>query len=104
MKPPIPQRVCLPSSPYSDRMEESGRSRASTDAVFRVGAVLVAVGTVASVVALLPLFLGLDAFPVAVYLLCFLAPAGLGLILVVLWWRARSRSADSDPAIRSHSR
>ncbi|HUV47852.1 MAG TPA: hypothetical protein VMX11_02640 [Actinomycetes bacterium] len=72
-------------------MNESGRSGAPADAVFRLGAVLVAIGTVASIVALLPLFLGLDAFPTAVYLLCFLAPLGLGLILVVLWRRARSR-------------
>jgi Na+/proline symporter len=74
-------------------MDESGRSSAPADAVFRVGAVLVAIGTVASIVALLPLILGRDAFPMAVYLLCFLAPLGLGLILVVLWKRARSRSS-----------
>jgi cadmium resistance protein CadD (predicted permease) len=103
MKPPIPQGVCLPRSPYSDRMKESGHLRASTDAVFRVGAVLVAVGTVASVVALLPLFLGLDALPVAVYLLCFLAPAGLGLILAALWWRARTRSARLRSSPFDHS-
>ena len=74
-------------------MGESDRSGVLADAVFRVGAALVAVGTVASVVALLPLFNGWDAFPTAVYLLCFLAPAGLGLILVALWQRARTRSA-----------
>ena len=74
-------------------MSTTDRSGVAADAVFRVGAVLVAVGTVASFVALLPLFVGWEAFPTAVYLLCFLAPAGLGLILVGLWQRARTRSA-----------
>jgi hypothetical protein len=66
---------------------------AGYDATVRLGAVLVLVGTVASAVTLLPLALGVDAFPVAIYLLCFLAPLGLGVVLVALWRRARSRSA-----------
>lgn len=74
-------------------MSETGRSSERSDVVLRVGAVLVAVGTVAAIVALLPLFLGWDAFPTVVYLLCFLAPAGLGVILVALWQRGRTRTS-----------
>ncbi len=85
-------------------MNEPGRSNALADVVFRVGAALVAVGTAASIVALLPLFLDIDAFPVAVYLLCFLAPIGLGMILVALWQRARSRSSRLRSAGGHHSR
>ncbi|MEO8105827.1 MAG: hypothetical protein ABI720_00780 [Actinomycetes bacterium] len=77
-------------------MDNSGPPRGADETIgsmFGIGVALVAIGTAASIIALLPLFLGLDAFPVAVYLLCFLAPVGLGLILVALWRRARTRSA-----------
>ena len=57
----------------------------------RLGAVLVAVGFLATVVTLVPLFLDAEPLPVAFYLLCFLAPVGLGLILVGLWRTARAR-------------
>jgi hypothetical protein len=74
------------------------------DAAVRVGVVLVGVGTVASVITLLPLFLGVDPFPVAVYLLCFLAPLGLGVVLVALWGRARGRSARLRSAREGNSK
>ena len=73
------------------------------DTALRVGVVLVLVGTAASVVTLLPLALGVDAFPVAVYLLCFLAPLGLAMVLVALWRRALSRSAQIRSARESHA-
>ena len=73
------------------------------DTALRVGVVLVLVGTAASVITLLPLALGGDAFPVAVYLLCFLAPLGLAVVLVALWRRARSRSAQIRSARDSHA-
>jgi hypothetical protein len=60
--------------------------------VVRVGALLVAIGFLATVVTLVPLFLDADPLPVVFYLLCFLAPVGLGLILVGLWRAARGRS------------
>lgn len=63
------------------------------DSAVRLGVLLILVGAAASVVTLLPLALGVDPFPVAVYLLCFLAPLGLGVVLVALWRRATSRSA-----------
>ncbi|MFL6179741.1 MAG: hypothetical protein ACJ74E_07825 [Actinomycetes bacterium] len=59
--------------------------------VVRLGAVLVAVGFLATVITLVPLFLDAEPLPVAFYLLCFLAPVGLGLILVGLWRTARAR-------------
>ena len=85
-------------------MDDSGRSiGAPSDSLFRVGAVLVAVGTVATIIALLPLLLDRGAFPVVVYLLCFLAPVGLGLILVALWQRARTRSSRLESPPSDHS-
>ncbi|MCZ3389091.1 MAG: hypothetical protein LH645_08205 [Actinomycetia bacterium] len=68
-------------------------SRSTLDFAVRVGTVLVAVGVLATIATLLPLFSGLDALPVGVYLLCFLAPLGLAVILMALWRRARTRSA-----------
>ena len=56
-----------------------------------MGVALVAVGAVATVVALMPLVVDLDPLPVAVYLASFLAPLGLGVILVALWRQARGR-------------
>lgn len=75
-------------------MTASGdNTRSSLDSAVRVGAVLIAVGTLATIATLVPLFSSLEALPVGVYLLCFLAPLGLAVILMALWRRARSRSA-----------
>jgi hypothetical protein len=85
-------------------MDSSGGTNdGRADVAFRVGAVLVAVGAVASIVTLLPLFTDGDPFPVGVYLLCFLAPIGLGVILATVWWRARSRSSRIRSSRDSHS-
>ena len=73
------------------------------DTALRVGVVLVLVGTAVSVVTLLPLAFGGDAFPVAVYLLCFLAPLGLAVVLIALWRRARSRSAQIQSTRETHA-
>jgi hypothetical protein len=72
------------------------------DTALRVGVALVLVGTAASVITLLPLALGGDAFPVVVYLLCFLAPLGLAVVLIALFRRARSRSAQIRLAREGH--
>jgi hypothetical protein len=80
----------------------SDSSRSRLDVAARVGAVLVAVGTLATIATLLPLFLGRDRFPVGVYLLCFLAPLGLAVILVAVWQRARRRSARLRAAGQGH--
>ena len=70
---------------------EPDEQRLPGETVVRLGAVLVAIGCVATAVTLLPLFLDADPLPVGFYLLCFLAPVGLGLILVGLWRSARAR-------------
>ncbi len=84
-------------------MTSSGDStRSSLDSAVRVGAVLIAVGILATIATLVPLFSSLDALPVGVYLLCFLAPLGLAVILVALWRRARTRSARLRAASQNH--
>jgi energy-converting hydrogenase Eha subunit E len=57
----------------------------------RIGAAMVAVGTVAAVVTLWPLVTGGDPFGVTWYLASMLAPLGLGLILWTFWRQARAR-------------
>ena len=73
--------------------EPGSASRSTADRVLRTGAALVGVGAVATIATLLPLVLDADPLPLVFYLLCFLAPLGLGLILVGLWLRARDRRA-----------
>ena len=86
-------------------MSNSGDSTPPhSDTVVRVGAALVAIGTVASIATLLPLVVGLEPLPVPVYLLCFLAPVGLGVILVALWRRARTRSSRLRDADQDHAK
>jgi uncharacterized membrane protein len=65
-----------------------------------IGTVLVAIGFVATIVTLVPLFTGADRLPLPFYLLSLLAPAGLGLILVALWSRARQRRRRLDATSR----
>jgi divalent metal cation (Fe/Co/Zn/Cd) transporter len=84
-------------------MASSGDSnRTLLDSAVRVGVVLLAVGTLATIATLVPLFSGVDPLPVGVYLLCFLAPLGLGVIMVALWQRARTRSARLRAAAQDH--
>ena len=84
-------------------MSAPGRTSPSrSDTAVRVGAFLVAIGTVAAIATLVPLFSGLDPLPVGVYLLCFLAPLGLAVILVALWQRARTRSERLRAAAQDH--
>ncbi len=77
-------------------------SPSRSDVAVRVGAVLVAIGALAAIATLVPLFSGLDPLPVGVYLLCFLAPLGLAVILVALWQRARTRSERIRAAAQDH--
>lgn len=79
-----------------------GGVRPPSDTAVRIGTVLVAVGTAATIAALLPLFVDIDPLPVGVYLLCFLAPLGLGVILLALWQRARRRSAHLRASSHGH--
>ena len=75
-------------------MSETRRtSGGPADRLARIGAVLVGIGVIATVITVLPLLLDAEPLPVGFYLLCFLAPIGLGVILVALWRRARNRGA-----------
>jgi hypothetical protein len=56
-----------------------------------VGAVLIGVGFVASLVTVVPFLVGDEPLPLVAYLLALLAPLGLGVVLVALWLRAHSR-------------
>ena len=61
--------------------------------LFRAGAALVGVGVIATLITLLPLFTSSEPLPRAFYIVCFLAPVGVGLILWGLLEVARTRSA-----------
>jgi len=50
---------------------------------------MVAVGLLAGILTLLPIFTGGDPLPLGWYLAALLAPLGIGLMLVGLWRNAR---------------
>jgi hypothetical protein len=62
--------------------------------LFRVAIVLVAVGVIAGILTLLPIFTGSAPLPVGWYLAALLAPLGIGLMLVGLWRNARAGKPD----------
>jgi membrane protein implicated in regulation of membrane protease activity len=70
-----PQWVCRA---YPGCVSAPRPSRPQGDALLRVGAVL-------------PFLVGQEPLPLLAYLLALLAPLGLGVVLVALWRRARSR-------------
>ena len=55
---------------------------------------MVAVGAIAGILTLLPIFTGGDPLPVALYLGAMLAPLGVGLMLVGLWRNAHRGEPD----------
>lgn len=67
-------------------------SRSTHDHVLRVGAVVLAVGALATLVTMAPLFLDADPLPLGFYLLSMLMPVGLGIVLVGLWRNARANA------------
>lgn len=73
-----------PSSPHQ------GGSRPG-DGLVRAGAVLFVLGTVATVVTLVPFLFDLTRLPTAFYLLSLLAPLGFGVALAGLLRSARAR-------------
>jgi membrane protein implicated in regulation of membrane protease activity len=76
----------------------SPAGRAPDDTLFRVGAVLIGVGVVASLVTVAPFLVGGEPLPLGAYLLALLAPLGLGVVLIALWLRARSRRSRLEAA------
>lgn len=83
-----PQWVCRA---YPGRVSTPHPGRPPGDTLLRVGAALIGVGLVASVVTVVPFLVGGEPLPLVAYLLALLAPLGLGVVLVALWRRARSR-------------
>ena len=57
--------------------------------LFRLAIAMVAVGLLAGILTLLPIFTGGDPLPLGWYLAALLAPLGIGLMLVGLWRNAR---------------
>ncbi|WP_406285591.1 hypothetical protein [Embleya sp. NBC_00896] len=61
------------------------------DRLVRVGAVLFAIGTIATLATVTPLLIGANALPTAVYLVSALMPLGFALAGAGLFRSARSR-------------
>ena len=61
------------------------------DALVRVGAILFLIGTVATVVTVAPLFLGLTPLPTPAYFVSMVMPLGFGTALVGLLRSARAQ-------------
>lgn len=61
------------------------------DRLVAVGAVLFGIGLLATLITVVPLFIGSSRFPVAVYLVAMLGPVGFGLALLGLLRAARAR-------------
>ncbi|WP_042412889.1 hypothetical protein [Streptacidiphilus anmyonensis] len=61
------------------------------DRLVRVGAILFAVGAVATIATVLPLFLGLHRLPTPAYFVCMVMPLGFAVALAGLFRSARSQ-------------
>ena len=61
------------------------------DRLVAVGAVVFTVGLLATLVTMVPFFVGSDPFPTAVYLVALFAPVGLALALMGLLRSARAQ-------------
>ena len=61
------------------------------DRLVAVGAIVFTVGLLATLVTMVPFFIGSDPFPTAVYLVALLAPVGFALALAGLLRAARSQ-------------
>ena len=66
------------------------RGNRSGDRLVTVGAVVFTVGLLATLVTMVPFFVGSEPFPTAVYLVALLAPVGFGLALTGLLRSMRS--------------
>ncbi|MCF2529426.1 hypothetical protein [Yinghuangia soli] len=78
-------------APSSAAASAADRTAGRADAAIRIGAIVFAVGTVATLATLVPFLIGADALPRAVYLLSALMPLGLGVALSGLVATARSQ-------------
>lgn len=75
----------IDSSPATSRHADRG------DTAVRIGAIVFAVGTLATLATLTPFLIGADPLPRAVYLLSVLMPVGLGIAIGGVVANARSQ-------------
>ncbi|WP_436776820.1 hypothetical protein [Yinghuangia sp. YIM S09857] len=77
-----------------DSSRTAPREAGRADVAVRVGAIVFAVGAVATLATLTPFLIGADALPRAVYLLSVLMPVGLAVLIggVVATARGQRRS------------
>ncbi|WP_037608313.1 hypothetical protein [Streptacidiphilus rugosus] len=61
------------------------------DLLVRIGAILFALGAVATIATVAPLFLGLHRLPTAAYFVCMTMPLGFAVALAGLFRTARSQ-------------
>ena len=72
------------------RGSDAPRRNRAGDRLVAVGAMVFMVGLLATLVTMVPFFVGSDPFPTAVYLVALLAPVGLAVALTGLLRSARS--------------
>ncbi|WP_370111576.1 hypothetical protein [Streptacidiphilus sp. MAP12-33] len=68
-----------------------GTPTAPGDGLVRIGAILFALGAVATIATVLPLFLGLHRLPSAAYFVCMVMPLGFAVALAGLFRSARAQ-------------
>lgn len=61
------------------------------DGLVRIGAILFALGAVATIATVLPLFLGLHRLPTPAYFVCMVMPLGFAVALTGLFRSARAQ-------------
>lgn len=72
-------------------MRTDEKNPRSGEGLVRAGAVIFAIGLVATIVTVVPLFLDAEPMPAAIYGLAMLAPLGFGLALLGILRAARAR-------------
>ncbi|SEK20483.1 hypothetical protein SAMN05414137_10164 [Streptacidiphilus jiangxiensis] len=82
----------------ADSISRTSTSTAPGDGLVRAGAILFAVGAVATIATVLPLFLGLHRLPTPAYFVCMVMPLGFAVALGGLFRSARAqrRQVTSD--------
>jgi hypothetical protein len=82
----------------ADSISRTEEPAAPGDGLVRIGAILFAVGAVATIATVLPLFLGLHRLPTPAYFVCMVMPLGFAVALAGLFRSARAqrRSASTQ--------
>ena len=75
----------------ADSTSPTADPAAAGDGLVRIGAILFAVGAVATIATVLPLFLGLHRLPTPAYFVCMVMPLGFAVALAGLFRSARAQ-------------